>query len=237
MVLSFLVALSHPIVPTNVNIFAASVSSFRPSALSIGSIDSLTVEGGDMPLVSGDPRAFVLATASCAVPSPSSPLLVSGVTTTNNGSGNSVSVTIDSTAATGGGDFRLCARWTTSSPYLDIGPISLVSVTALVPPIIPVSASPLSVNILGAGLVNVSTDPFAIVVSSVGCPSGQPLAPAVASVSSALGTPTSIVMSVDDHNSTSGVFSVCMRLTSSSAYFDTLQTLTIGVFIIRFSAS
>ena len=110
--------------------------------------------------------------------------------------------------------------------YIDSGAIDIVSVTSVSPNVLPVlSATSQTVAMVGVGLVNVDGDGSAFVVSSTACSSPTS---AVTSVASVFSSSTSIALTVVDTGATTGVYTLCQRITSSSAYFSTGKTLTIG---------
>ena len=186
---------------------------------------SVAVVGTSMPNVSGDGSAFVVA-ASCSTPSTTSPTVLASTSATNAfTSSSSIAVSVSASGAVAG-VYQLCGRWTASSPYFLIGTFDIVSVTSLTPNVLPVlSATGQTVALVGVGLVNVNGDGSAFVVSSTAC--GSPTS-AVTSVASAFSSSTSIALTVVDTGASAGVYSLCMRTSSSSSYFSSGVTLTVG---------
>ena len=211
-------------------VFVATITSFDPPGIPALVSQSVAVVGASMPNVSGDASAFVVA-ASCSTPSTTSPTVVASTSATNAfTSSSSVSVSVSANGAAAG-VYQLCVRWTATSPYFVAGSFDVVSVTSLTPNVLPVlSATGQTVALVGVGLVNVNGDGSAFVVSSTAC--GSPTS-AVTSVASAFSSSTSIVLTVVDTGASAGVYSVCMRASSTSVYFSSGLTLTVGECVLR----
>ena len=188
----------------------------------------MSVVGSSMPNVSGDSRAFVIAT-SCSSPNSTSPLTVISTSIANTwNSATSISLSVSASGAASG-VYQLCGRWSVVSPYFVAGVFDIVSVTSLTPNVLPVlSATGQTVALVGVGLVNVSGDASAFVVSSAACAS--PVS-AVTSVSSVFLSSSSVTLSVVDTGAVAGVYSLCMRASSTSGYFSSGLTVTIGFFV------
>ena len=184
-----------------------------------------------MPNVSSDVSAFVVA-ASCSTPSTTSPTVLASTSTTNTfTSSSSIAVSVSAGGASAG-VYQLCARWTATSPYFLVGAFDVVSVTSLTPLVLPVlSGTGQSVALVGAGLLNVGGDGLAFVVSSTVCTSATS---AVTSVASVFVSATSITLTVVDTGAVAGVYSLCMRASSTSVYFSSGLTLTVGLFVCLF---
>ena len=176
--------------------------------------------------VSGDASAFVVA-ASCSTPSTTSPTVVASTSATNTfTSSSSISASVSANGAAAG-VYQLCVRWTSTSPYFVAGSFDVVSVTSLTPNVLPVlSGSGQSVALVGAGLVGVNGDGSAFVVSSTVCTAATS---AVTSVASVFSSATSIALTVVDTGSSAGVYSLCMRTSSTSVYFSSGMMLTVGL--------
>ena len=179
-----------------------------------------------MPNVSGDASAFIVA-ASCSTPSTTSPSVLASTSATNTfTSSSSIAVSVTASGATAG-VYQLCARWTATSPYFLVGVSDVMSVTSLTPSVLPVlSGTGQSVSLVGAGLLNVGGDGLAFVVSSTVCTSATS---AVTSVASVFSASTSIALTVVDTGASAGVYSLCMRASSTSVYFSSGLTLTVGL--------
>ena len=180
-----------------------------------------------MPSVAGDGSAFVIA-ASCSTPSATSPAVVTGTSSVSSGSGATIMLTVSVGGSAAAGMYRLCSRWTSSSPYVDVDGLNVVSVTSVWPNVIAASASESTVGVSGAGLLDVSSDGSAFVVSSSAC-SGAPSS-VVTGVASSFVSATSVTLSVSASGAAAGVYSLCLRTSSTSAYFATGVSVTIGLF-------
>ena len=178
-----------------------------------------------MPNVSGDNSAFVIA-VSCSTPNAMTPSAAASTSATNVwNSVSSISVTVGASGAVAGTDYRLCVRWSAVSPYFDAGSFDLLSVTSVVPSVIPASAVTQTLTVSGAGLVNVAADAGGFVIS--GNCNGTPTS-AVTSVVSSFTSSTSVSLTVNANGATAGVYLLCMRDSTTSVYFSSGATVTIG---------
>ena len=201
-------------------------TSFTPSSIGPVSGQSVTVSGVVMPNVSGDGVAFLMA-VSCSSPSAISPTPVSGTSISSSGSGSSMTINVSAIGDTPGA-YQLCVRWNATFPYSLVGTLSVLTVSSLSPSIIPVSSTAPTVTVAGTGLVTVTADSSAFVISSASCTSASSV---VTSVSSTFTSSSSITMTVTDSSAAAGVYSLCMRVSSSSSYFSAGVSLTIGIII------
>ena len=204
---------------------SATIISLTPPGIPLASGQGVVIAGQSMADCSSDPSAFVLA-SSCLQPNTTSPTPVPLVTSAHTGSGSTILLTLDSSLAVSGGSYRLCARWTSDSPYFDAGSLSLIQATLLSPNVIGISGTtPFAVDVIGLGLVDVDLDGQAFVLSP-SC-AGIP-ASVVTSISSAYNTSNSIALSISDPTSTAGVYPLCLRASASSGYFPLGLDINIG---------
>ena len=209
----------------------ATISGVSPSTIPIAASQSVAINGASMPNVSGDAAAFVVA-VSCSAPSWTSPSTVSSTSATNVWNGaTSITASVSSNGAVAG-SYELCVRWSAVSPYFRAGAFAIVSVTSVVPSVIPALATTVSVVVSGVSLVNVNGDGQAFVVSSTSC-SGGPTS-VVTSVASSYSSSTSVTLTVSDSGAVAGVYSVCMRVSATTVYFSSGLTLTIGELMILY---
>lgn len=180
----------------------------------------MTVTGVQMPNVAGDTAAFVLATSSTCT------TLVASSGVSNTGSGINLTAVVSTVSAASGGVLRLCARWTSTSPYFDAGVVNVVAVASVVPSTLPVFSTALTVTLNGAGLANVNGDPAGYVVAAA-CPTASPTS-VVTSTSSTFGTTSQSTLSIVDGASSAGAYKICHRTSATAPYFDLGVTLTIG---------
>ena len=206
----------------------ATISGVSPSTIPSAASQSVAISGLLMPNVSGDAAAFVVA-VSCSVPNSTSPTSVSSTSATNVWHGaTSITASVSANGAFAG-SYQLCVRWSVVSAYFRAGAFGIVSVTSVVPSVIPVLATTVSVVVSGVSLVNVNGDGQAFVVSSTSC-SGGPTS-VVTSVASSYSSSTSVTLTVNDSGAVAGVYSVCMRVSATTVYCSSGLTLTIGEFV------
>ena len=186
-----------------------------------------------MPSVSGDGMAFVIA-SSCSTPNATNPAAVVGTwMTSSSGSGSVITLTWAVSGSTPAGVYRLCSRWTQSSPYVDAGGLNVMSVSAVSPIVIGVGSVASTVTLNGDGLVDMSADAGAFVISSSGC-TGTPTS-VVVSVQSTYVSSSSVVLVVNDSGVAAGAYSLCVRTSSESAYFWSGLVVTIGLCVCFFA--
>lgn len=188
-----------------------SVSAITPGGIPVGNTSSVVVTGALMPDISTDAAGFVVGNGSCATP-------VAGVTASSSSGSGGSTTTLAVTAATGtSGVYRLCARWTPTSAYADLGDLRVFAVTSVSPPLVYRAVSQ-SLTVTGTGLFDNSAVPAAYTLAA-SCSSPSPSA--VASLSVTYGGPTSVVLSaINASASVAGVYRLCTRMSASSPYFD-----------------
>ena len=179
-----------------------------------------------MPDVSGDSGAFVIA-VSCSLPNATAPTVVGNSWVTSSwASGSAISLSVSGSGAVAG-VYELCVRWSSVSPYFSAGTFDLLSVTSVVPSVISATSGVQIVGVSGAGLLNVSSDGGAFVISR-NC---SVVLSVVTSVWSVFVNSTSVTLNVNAGGATAGVYLLCMREAATSVYFWSGATLTIGEFV------
>ena len=108
-------------------------------------------------------------------------------------------------------------------------PLSIVSVSELVPSVIgPLPGVSQPILLYGTALLNF-TDPQAFVISSNGC-SSTPIANVMTRTSYSFVNSTVILLTlVDQADTAASRYHLCLRLSASFSYFDTSVTLTVGL--------
>ena len=203
---------------------AASIASFSPSAIPAASGQNISVVGNSMPNVASDSFAFIVA-VSCSSPSMNSPNILPSTSSSSVwNSAMSISLTVNTSGAPAG-VYHLCVRWNPVSPYFEAGVFDIVSVTSLTPNLIGSISSVQSIGLIGAGLVNVSGDAQAFVIStSSSTCSVVPLT----SVNSVFSNSTALTLYVSDYGAAAGVYPLWLRTSSSTSYFASGLNITIG---------
>ena len=202
----------------------ATVSGYVPGGVPTAASQSVSLSGAAMPDVSGDNGAFVIA-VSCSAPNATAPLVVGNSWVTSTwASGSAILLSVSGSGAVAG-VYELCVRWSSVSPYFAAGTFDLLSVTSVVPSVISArSGSQQIVGVSGAGLLNVSSDGGAFVISR-NC---SVVMSVVTSVWSVFVNSTSVTLNVNAGGATAGVYSLCMREAATSVYFWSGATVTIG---------
>ena len=208
----------------------ATFVSFDPPSIPAASNRFLKVSGAGMPSLSGDGMAFLVSATSCSNPTALNPMTLASTSATNVwNSPTSITVALNASGAQTG-VFRLCLRWNTTLPYIDAGPLSISAVSSIAPYVISACSVVQSVLLTGEYLANVTADASAFVISLTNCTSPTSV---VSSVSFVYNSAISIQLIVNDSGASSGVYSICLRMSSTSAYWDTQQTIIIGIVFPR----
>lgn len=197
------------------NVF--SVSTRNPPGLPTMAARTVVLTGAGLIDVSAVPDAFVLS-ASCA---PGAVASVVGPITSTWTSTTAMSITMDATASTAGA-FRLCLRVSATSPYGDMIALNILSFTSVTPATIPNLVRP--VTVAGVGFVTVNSDASAFVLAATDCTA---LTSAVTSISSA-STAVRYTLTVTATGASGGTYPLCLRMSATTAYFDTGLHVNIG---------
>lgn len=167
--------------------------------------------------------ADYLLLADCSVPGGGS--LATGITYTS-GTAPDVTLSVDTSATVSGGLFRLCVF--NGLTYDDIGQLAVVEVSSVTPSTIPIVPSgAVSVDLAGAGLIDISGDADAVVVRPAVTTCSDP-PPTTTSTSVTFNSSTSMDVGISDATATRGAYRICLRASATSPYFDTGLTLQLG---------
>ena len=199
---------------------SASISSLNPTATLPSTTQVVTINGALLPNITSDANG-VLVAASC----PASPTILAGTSTTNAFSSSSLMTATITTVAAAAGSYLLCVRFTSSSSYSSAGSFSIISLTSWTPAIIPATSTVQSIALTGVGMTNMISDCSAYVLAA-SCSATS--ISAVTSISSSFTSSTSVTLSINDYGAVAGVYTLCLRLSSTSNYIATSLTMTIG---------
>lgn len=96
----------------------AEAVSIVPRSVAALSDRAVSLSGVEMPNVSADASAFVMASSDCTTPSSTAPAAVGSVA--SSWSSSSSIVLTANTTSLAVGSYKLCVRWTTSSAYSEL---------------------------------------------------------------------------------------------------------------------